>query len=64
MYNVLIKKRALKDIEKLPDHIQKKLAVLIDNLRDKGPNRSEWPNYSKLGKDLYHCHLARKWVAC
>jgi hypothetical protein len=64
MHDVLIKKRALKDIEKMPSHIQKKLAVLIDDLREKGPVRTEWPNYSKLGKDTYHCHLARKWVAC
>jgi len=64
MYDVLIKKRALKDIEKMPSHIQKKLAVLIDDLRDRGPIRTDWPNYSKLGKDTYHCHLARKWVAC
>jgi len=32
MYNVLVKKRTIKDIEKLPASIQKKLAMLIDDL--------------------------------
>lgn len=64
MFQVLIKKKALKEIEKLPHAIQEKLAALIDDLKDKGPVQAGWPNYSKLGKDRYHCHLSRKWVAC
>jgi mRNA-degrading endonuclease RelE of RelBE toxin-antitoxin system len=64
MFNVLIKKKVLKDISKIPVHIQEKLAVLVDNLQEKGPVQTEWPNYSRIGKDKYHCYLARKWVAC
>jgi len=64
MYDILVKKRAFKDIEKLPVAIQKKLAMLIDDLMERGPIRSDWPNFSKLGRDAYHCHLAHKWVAC
>jgi len=64
MYEVLIKKKAIKDIEKMPDFIQKKMANLIDDLREKGPTRAEWPNFGKLGKGAYHCHLSRKWAAC
>jgi len=64
MFQVLIKKRVLKEIEKLPNVIQEKLAALIDGLRDKGPVQAGWPNYSKIGKDRHHCHLSRKWVAC
>ena len=64
MYTVLVKKKTIKDIEKLPVAIQKKLAMLIDDLRERGPIRSDWPNYSKLGKDTYHCHLAHKWATC
>ena len=41
-----------------------KLAVLLEDLREKGPVQPGWPNYSKIGKEMYHCHLARKWVAC
>ena len=64
MYDILVKKRTIKDIEKLPAAIQKKLAMLIDDLKERGPIRSDWPNFSKLGKDTYHCHLSHKWVAC
>ncbi len=64
MYKVIIKKKAVKNIEKMPVDVQDKMAVLLLNLKEKGPFRKEWPNYSKLGKDLFHCHLAPKWVAC
>jgi hypothetical protein len=40
------------------------LAVLIEKLKESGPIQPEFHNYSKLGKDGYHCHLSRKWVAC
>ena len=40
------------------------IANLAEDLRDKGPNRGDWPNYSKLGPDQYHCHLSPGWVAC
>ena len=64
IYKILIKKKVFKEVKRMPFHIQEKLAVLIDDLREKGPIQSGWPNYSKIGKDKYHCHLARKWVAC
>ncbi|MBN1499001.1 MAG: hypothetical protein JW982_02510, partial [Spirochaetes bacterium] len=48
----------------LPIYIQQKLFNLIEDLIEKGPIRSDWPNYSKLSENEYHCHLARKWVAC
>jgi mRNA-degrading endonuclease RelE of RelBE toxin-antitoxin system len=37
MYDILAKKRIIKDIEKLPAAIQKKLAMLIDDLKTRGP---------------------------
>ena len=63
-YSVVIKKKVLKNIRKLPDNIQKRLAFLVDDLQDKGPIAHNWPNYSKLSDTKYHCHLTRKWVAC
>ena len=57
-------KNEKKVFSKLPQHIQNALLVLIDELREEGPVQTEWFNYSKLGKNKYHCHLARKWVAC
>ncbi len=64
MYNVVIKKRVLKTLRKLPVKIQKKFSWLIDDLRDKIPIQEKWPNYNKIGKTDYHYHLDYSWVAC
>ena len=64
MYEVIIRKKVLKTIQKMPISIQMKLENLLEDLHAKGPYRSEWPNYSKLRKNEYHCHLSNKWVAC
>lgn len=64
MYKILIKKSALKNVQKMPKKIQFIFESLLDDLKDKGPFRKEWPNFSSLGKDEYHCHLSYKWVAC
>lgn len=40
---------------------------LILELMSKGPERRNWPNYSKLSDDMYHCHLKKgrpAYVAC
>ena len=62
--SVLINKKVLKRLSKLPLKIQKKLNLLVKDLRDIGPVLPNWPNYSKLGNGKYHCHLDYSWVAC
>jgi len=64
LYEVKIKKRILKNIEKLPVLVKKKLANLAEDLRDNGPIQKNWSNYSKLNENNYHCHLSKKWIAC
>jgi len=64
MYEIVIKKSALKNIQKMPQKVQFLFESLVDDLIEKGPVRNEWPNFSKLGKNEYHCHLSYKWVAC
>ena len=64
MYRIVVSRKVLKGIQKMPESMQVKLANLVEDLRDNGPIRSEWPNFSQLGKNRYHCHLSRKWVAC
>ena len=64
MYSILIKKGVLKNIEKMPRRIQVRTGTLFEELRAKGPIRSEWRNFSKLSDNTYHCHLAYKWVVC
>ena len=59
MYKIDIKKQTDKTFEKMPAHIQEKFRALVADLKDKGPIRTEWSNYSTLGKNEYHCHLAR-----
>lgn len=63
-YDVSIKKKVLKELDRLPENVQKILGNLVDDLRDKGPYQPNWPNYSKLSSTTYHCHLSYKWVAC
>ncbi len=64
MYEIIVKRKVLRRIQKLPESVQRRVANLVEDLRDKGPIRSDWPHYSKLGADQYHCHLSRDWVAC
>ena len=63
-YNVMVRRRVLKEIERMPKAEQVKLALLIDDLSRKGAVQPTWPNYSKLSPCEYHCHLSRKWIAC
>jgi hypothetical protein len=61
---VVIRKKALKGVLKMPVGVQIKLKVLVQDLETNGPVLPDWPNYSKLSSTEYHCHLTRKWVAC
>lgn len=63
-YKVVVRRRVLKDVERMPKAEQNRLAILIDGLSRSGPTQPAWPNYSKLSLTEYHCHLSRKWVAC
>ena len=63
-YDVFIGKKVLKILKKTPIGIQEKFANLIDDLKEKGPFRVDWPNFQRLGETEYHCHLAYHWVAC
>lgn len=63
-YVVKTPKKMAKIIRDMPPNAVKTLGKLIFDLRDLGPIRPEYPNYSKLGAVTYHCHLAYSWVAC
>ncbi len=62
MYKITVSRKVLKSISKMPESIQLKLANLVEDLRDKGPLQQQWQNFSRIGKNEYHCHLSRKWV--
>jgi len=63
-YRVIMKRKVVKAVARMPKSEQKRLALLVDDLTEAGPVQPGWPNYSKLSTVEYHCHLSRKWVAC
>ena len=67
MWTVEFANKAAKQLKKLPSSIQDAIALLVAEIQQDGPNRPNWKNYSKLGKNLYHCHLKKgkpTYVAC
>lgn len=64
MYQVKVKKKVMKGLQKLPVEIRQAFARLLIDLEEKGPIQTGWPNYSKLSNDTYHCHLAYHYSAC
>ena len=63
-FDVVLPKKVLKQLDKMPEAIQDKVLALVEDLKAKGPIQPEWKNYSKLGVNKYHCHLGYSWVAC
>lgn len=72
-WQVRLSRNAHKQYEKLKKSGRKQPSIvdLIDflvlEMEKKGPERINWPNYSKLSKDDYHCHLKKgkpTYVAC
>lgn len=64
MWQVKIKRKLQKQIEALPQNVQDLFADLKMDLEYGGPEQTSWKNYSKLGKNKYHCHLTYRYVAC
>ncbi len=66
MWSVVLKGQARKAKSNLSVKALKIFAALLIDL-SKGPEQPSRPHYSKLGKDLYHCHLVKgrpTYVAC
>ncbi len=63
-YTVNIKKKVIKNLKRLPGSIQEQFKALTGDLINKGPIQKDWHNFSKIGKNKYHCHLTRSYVAC
>ncbi|MGK5088752.1 cytotoxic translational repressor of toxin-antitoxin stability system [Bdellovibrionota bacterium FG-2] len=63
-WTVRLTKRAQKQLNQLPENIQRTLYALARELNAMGPVQGSWPNYSKLtGRDRHHCHLNYRFVA-
>jgi hypothetical protein len=63
-YAVVFTKKVRKNLAKVPRNIRNKFFILAEQLAEHGPVAANWSNYSKLGPNEYHCHLAYSWVAC
>ncbi|HMD68764.1 MAG TPA: hypothetical protein VKF42_07765 [Chitinivibrionales bacterium] len=59
-----LQERSGRTWRKVPRHIRDKFFILAEQLSEQGPVAANWPNYSKLGNNDYHCHFAYSWVAC
>jgi len=63
-YEVRVKKRVERGLQKLPSDVQKLLYLLVADLQADGPTQKSWRNFSPLTQDQYHCHLNYRYVAC
>jgi hypothetical protein len=59
-YDVRMPKKLEKTLREMPGSAKRTLFHLVNDIRETGPVRPEYSNYSKPGKDLYHCHLGRR----
>jgi hypothetical protein len=57
VWTVLEAKKPAKQKNKLPEKVQALMVTLEKEIEVSGPFPGNWPNYSKLGKDLHHCHM-------
>ncbi|HPQ44239.1 MAG TPA: cytotoxic translational repressor of toxin-antitoxin stability system [Syntrophales bacterium] len=56
----VIEKHSLnKQVRKLPVTVQNLLIALKRDMEEYGPIRGNWPNFSRLQDNRYHCHLKK-----
>jgi len=58
-WTVEVVRRAAKQVECLPKAIREVLTELIRDMEINGPIRGDWPNFSALSGNRYHCHLKK-----
>ncbi len=63
-YKVMLSKRVLKRLARLPEKVRKRFEDLAQVLRAGPTAPYAFQNYSPLGDGGYHCHLGYRHVAC
>jgi mRNA-degrading endonuclease RelE of RelBE toxin-antitoxin system len=63
-YEVRIKRKIGRGLNKLPSDVRKLFFLLVADLQADGPIQKSWRNFSPLGDGRYHCHLNYRYVAC
>jgi mRNA-degrading endonuclease RelE of RelBE toxin-antitoxin system len=61
-YEVRIKKKVARGLDRLPKGVQQLLFLLVADLQADGPIQKSWRNFSSLGPDRFHCHLTYRYV--
>lgn len=57
-WEVKFSSKVLKQARKLPEAVGATFALLIEQMKIKGPWLPDWKGYGPLkGKDEFHCHL-------
>lgn len=59
--------KAKKAFIELPKSTADTFRLLLQDLQLNGPQAYKWPNFSKLRKNIYHCHIEKgrpTYVAC
>ena len=64
-YEVRMSGKFNKIIRQMPSNARETLYRLINDIKASGPVQPGYHNYSKLGENTYHCHIAHiDGVAC
>lgn len=58
-WTVTEKRTLNKQVRKLPAKVQNLLITLKRDMEVSGPIRGDWPNFSALSDNRYHCHLKK-----
>ena len=58
-WTVEVARRAKKLVGRLPRRVRDVLVELIRDMELHGPIRGDWPNFSALSDNRYHCHLKK-----
>jgi len=65
VFKVELKNSVKKSVKDLPRIELVRFKKLVEDLKQNGPVRHNWPNYGKLkGTNTHHCHLSHNWAAC
>lgn len=58
-WTITLNNQARKALKKLPPKTCSTFIALLNELEKLGPNRYTWPNFGKLNKDCFHCHIEK-----
>ncbi|MGV8059826.1 MAG: cytotoxic translational repressor of toxin-antitoxin stability system [Smithellaceae bacterium] len=58
-WTVTEKRTLNKQVRKLPAKVQNLLITLERDMEANGPIWGDWPNFSALSDNRYHCHLKK-----